>query len=184
MKARDRRRRTKGIPPGYIQQCLPMYQAPVAPAAPASGVSDEPLVQLPPHTFANLATALRAAFYDLAKLRAHYMTAHGKKAERLLERVQEAVCEQMTLLEQQRNQQSMLDRLRRLYVECRGALVTVQGVCGLVETGLLLREPTGAYWQFGNALLLLQRSCEDIAIHFTRNESLDQSISARGVLSA
>ena len=184
MKARDRRTRTQMLPQGYVQELLPLYQKPVAEASVAPGLSDEPSAQLPTHAFANLATALRAAFCDLANLRTHYTVLHGKKAERLLERVQAVACEQMALLEQQWNQPPLLDRLRRLYVECRGALVTVQGVCGLAETGLLLRDHTGAYWQFGNALLLLQRSCEDIAIHFTRNESLDQSFSARGVLSA
>ncbi len=179
MKARYRRRRTEMPPPGYVQELLPLYQKPVAKAATAPDVSKAPSEQPPTPTFARFARALQAAFYDLAELRECYTAAHGKKAKCLLERVQEAACMQMTLLEQQQDQQPMLDRLRRLVVECRDALVTVQGVCGLAETGLLLRDHTGAYWQFGNALRRLQHVCEDIAAH-----EATQSRSAHHVLSA
>jgi hypothetical protein len=183
MKVRHRRR-MQGVPPGCMQQCLPMYQAPVSLASAEPRVSDESSVRLPAHTFANLATELYANFRDLAELRERYTSSHGHKAKCLLERVQAAACEQMSLLERHLDQQDLLASFRRLYVEIRSALVTVQGVCGLAETGLLLREPTGAYWQFGNALLSLWRSCQAIAASMTKHEGLDRSGSVPRVLSA
>lgn len=182
MKARDRRTRMQMPPQGYVQELWPLDQKPAVPGA-APSVSDEPSAQLPAHPFAHLATELYAQFCDLAELRERYTAPHGKKARCLLERVQEAVCVRMSLLERDLAQQVMLDRLRRLYMECRGALVTVQDVCGLAETGLLLREPTGAYWQLGNALLSLWRSCQAIAISLTKQERIDRFVLAREVLS-
>jgi len=183
MKVRHRRR-TQGVSPGYMQQCLPIYQEPVSSVSAAPVVSVEPSVQLPAHTFVHLATELYARFRDLAELRERYTASHGKKANCLLECVQEAACAQMSLLERDLAQQAMLDRFRRLYVKIRSALIIVQSVCGLAETGLLLREPTGAYWQFGNALLSLWRSCQAIATSLTQTEVIDRSVSAREVLSA
>lgn len=178
MTARDQHSRIQKQPQGYMQELLPLYQKPAAKAVPEAFAE----TALPPTSiFVSLAASLQAAFSDLAKLRVHYTVSHGEKAERLLKHVQAVACEQMDLLEQQEYQQQQLTRLRRLYVECRGAMVTAQGVCGLAETGLLLCDHTGTYWQFGNALLLLKRSCEDLAIHY---ESLKQSRSACRELSA
>jgi transcriptional regulator GlxA family with amidase domain len=156
---------------------LPLYQKP-APEAVTPAISDKASL------FDHLATDLYAQFRDLAELRARYTVSHGKRAQRLLEHVQEVVSAQMNLLERERGQQQMLERLRRLGVECREALVIVRGVCGLAETGLLLREPTGTYWQFGNALLALWRSCQTLAREMAQQERLYRVSSAPGVLSA
>lgn len=178
MTARDQHSRIQKQPQGYMQELSPLYQKSTTKAVLEASAE----TALPPASlFVSLAASLRAAFGDLAKLRVRYTVLHGEKAERLLKHVQAVACEQMDLLEQQAHQQQQLTRLRRLYVECRGALVTVRGVCGLAETGLLLCDHTGTYWQFGNALLLLKRSCEDLAIHY---ESLKQSCSAYRELSA
>ena len=187
MKTRHRRTRSRrpGMPSqGYVQELLPLYQKPVVLASDTPAVSDTPSVPLPVQAFANLATALYAAFRDLAELRERYTTLHGKRAERLLERVQAVVCEQITLLEHHLDQQELFAALRRLSVEIRGALVFARGVCGLCEAQRLLHEPTGTYWQFGNALLALWRSCQAIATHMTKNEVIDTPISALSTLSA
>lgn len=177
MKAHGRRKHLSGPPPGCVQELLPLYQKP-APEMVTSAVPDKASL------FDHLATDLYARFRDLAELRARYTVSHGKNAQSLLEHVQEVVNAQMNLLERERGKPRMLERLRRLVVECREALVIVRGICGLAETGLLLREPTGTYWQFGNALLALWRSCQALAREVAQQERPYRSDSAPGVLSA
>lgn len=177
MKAHGRRKRTSGPSPGCVQELLPLYQKPAPPAV-TPAISDKASL------FDRLATDLYTQFRDLAELRTRYTVSHGKNAQSLLERVQEVVSAQMNPLERERGQQRMLERLRRLVVECREALVIVRGICGLAETGLLLREPTGTYWQFGNALLALWRSCQALAREMAQQECLYRVSSAHSVLSA
>jgi hypothetical protein len=167
------------------QRYTPVVSAPV--------VSHFALLSLSAQTFGDLATALQAAFCDLAILRHQYTALHGNRAERLLERVQEVVCEQIALLDSRLDWQDLLVALRRLYGETRCALVTVRSICGLAETGRLcwLENPgrlvcdqTGAYWQFGNSLLALQRSCQAITTYLTKKTVFDRPASARAALSA
>lgn len=183
MKAHQHKRRDEVLQ-GYLQPCLPMYQVPEAVTPSETGATDESPGQICWQMFASLARALRATFGDLAERREYYTTSYGKKAERLLEHLQWIVSDQLSLLERRCNQYAMHERLRRLYVECKEALVTVRGVCGLAETGRLLCDPMGTYWHFGFSLRKLQRSCEDIAARSKPSKTKDTSFSAPGVLSA
>jgi hypothetical protein len=171
MEASCRRRRIADFPPGYVQELLPLYRKLAVPVA-TSARSEQ--------VFDHLAEELDAQFSSLARLRARYTVSHALLAKRLLEQVQEVAFAQMAL----REQQPMLDRLRRLARQCQEALVTVCGVCGLAETGLLLRDPMKTYWHFGNALLELRRSCQVLAREMAKGDSVYQSCSVSSMLSS
>lgn len=171
MKTRSHRPRRRGgdMPPvGYLQPCLPMPPAPAPVQVPMSVTT--PIPEGPePHpvsliqTWTGLAEAFTAAFTDLAALRERYSTLHSHKAMRLLTHAREIVSGQIGDLDDHSDQPGLPYRLRSLYRLIGEAMVLVKGIGGLAETGRLLTEPSGMYWQGGQALLTLQRACQDVA---------------------